>query len=160
MSRPNDAAPDPTGEQDDRFPSGPWEGYFLQPGLPGRHGMELVLTFDQGTIRGDGRDAVGDFLIRGTYERDSGKCWWSKRYIGRHDVAYQGYAEGKGIWGTWEISSYFRGGFHIWPVGQGAGDSAVVAEEVDTPVFAGVGADGLGGETLGDSDSFTQDHPW
>lgn len=154
MTDPIDDIPDPTLEQDDRFPSGPWEGYFLQPGLPGRHGMELILSFQQGAVRGDGRDVVGDFLIKGTYDCESGKCWWSKRYIGRHDVAYQGYAEGRGIWGTWEITSSFKGGFHIWPLGQGSGESQNVSEEVDTPVLVGAGANGFGSETLGDSDSF------
>lgn len=153
MTEPIDDTPDPILEQDDRFPTGPWEGYFLQPGLPGRHGMELILSFGQGVIRGDGRDVVGDFLIKGTYDCESGKCWWSKRYIGRHDVAYQGYAEGRGIWGTWEITSSFKGGFHIWPLGQGSGESENVSEEVDTPVLVGTGAIDFGSETLADSDS-------
>ena len=153
MPFPIDEVPDPTLEQDDRFPSGPWEGYFLQPGLPGRHGMELFLTFREGTLSGEGRDVVGEFLIKGSYERDSGKCWWSKRYVGRHDVAYQGYNEGRGIWGMWEITASFKGGFHIWPLGMGSGDEEVVSEEVDTPALIGVGI-GLGSETLDDSDSF------
>lgn len=146
--------PDPNLEQDDRFPSGPWEGYFLQPGMPGRHGMELVLTFRQGTVRGEGRDVVGDFLIRGSYEIDTGKCWWSKHYLGRHDVAYQGYAEGHGIWGVWEIATFFRGGFHIWPLGQGSGEHEEVSEEVDQPKLIGIGANSLGSESLGDEDPF------
>ena len=145
--------PDPTLEQDDRFPSGPWEGYFLQPGLPGKHGMELLLSFKEGAIRGEGRDVVGEFLIKGTYDRDSAKCWWSKRYIGRHDVSYLGYAEGKGIWGTWEITSQFKGGFHIWPLGQGNGESEQVSEEADPPILVGAGISVFGSETLGDSDS-------
>lgn len=150
MSNSNE--PSPTEEQDDRFPSGPWEGYFLQPGL-GRQGMELVLTFREGVIRGDGRDIIGDFLIRGKYELESGKSWWTKHYIGLHDVAYQGYAEGHGIWGTWEIAAYFRGGFHIWPVGQASGEAQAVAEEVDRPRLVSVGASSLGSETLNDEDS-------
>lgn len=128
-----DQTSDPNLEQDSRFPSGPWEGYFLQPDSPGRHVMELILTFREGTIRGDGRDVVGEFLFKGTYDRETGKCWWSKRYIGKHDVAYQGYNEGRGIWGVWEIASTFKGGFHIWPVGQGNLESQETAEEVDTP---------------------------
>ena len=39
---------------------------------------------------------IGPFLIRGKYNIDDGKCHWSKRYVGKHDVAYQGYNEGKG----------------------------------------------------------------
>ena len=41
--------PDPDLEQDSRFPSGPWKGFFLQPVLPGRHWMELNLTFRRGS---------------------------------------------------------------------------------------------------------------
>lgn len=129
----SDQTPDANREQDSRFPSGPWEGYFLQPGSGNRHVMELVLNFREGVIRGEGRDFVGEFLFKGTYDRESGKCWWCKRYIGRHDVAYQGYNEGRGIWGVWEITSNFKGGFHIWPVGQGTGETQVTAEEIDTP---------------------------
>ena len=42
-------------ESDDRFPSGPWKGFFLQPILPGRHWMELILTFREGVMTGEGR---------------------------------------------------------------------------------------------------------
>ena len=107
-------------ETDSRFPSGPWVGYFLQAELPpGKHGMELRLTFKRGVITGEGRDMIGDFIIRGKYQVEDGKCWWTKRFIGKHDVAYQGYNEGKGIWGTWEIPPSWKGGFYIWPEAMG-----------------------------------------
>lgn len=153
MTQPIDQEPDSTLEQDDRFPSGPWEGYFLQPGMPGRHGMELRLTFRAGTLQGEGRDLIGDFLMKGGYDRDSGKCWWSKRYLGLHDVAYLGYNEGRGIWGVWEITVNFKGGFHIWPLGQGSGEGEQVSEEVDTPILIGAGGPGLGMGELDSSDS-------
>ena len=84
--------------------------------------MELGITFRGGTITGEGRDWVGKFILRGQYSLADGKCYWTKRYLGKHDVFYQGYNEGRGIWGTWEIpksetSSHWRGGFHIWPEG-------------------------------------------
>ncbi len=107
-------------EQDSRFPSGKWIGFFLQKWNPGRHQMELILRFFDGVVTGEGRDVVGEFLIRGRYQVDDGKCHWHKRYIGKHDVFYQGYAEGQGVWGTWEIGApldFDRGGFHIWPEG-------------------------------------------
>ena len=87
--------------------------------LPGRHRMELHLNFQQGTMTGEGRDMIGQFLIRGKYKVEDGKCSWTKRYVGKHDVAYQGYNEGKGIWGVWEIPPFHRGGFHIWPAAMG-----------------------------------------
>ncbi|MEO6811985.1 MAG: hypothetical protein ABI353_22985 [Isosphaeraceae bacterium] len=131
---PSEPRAEPPVEQDDRFPSGPWTGFFLEAALPpGRHWMELTLTFREGEVRGDGRDRVGEFLIRGKYQLSDGKCWWSKRYIGRHDVAYDGYNEGKGIWGTWEIPNTLRGGFHIWPLGMSDPTVQRLAEHLDLP---------------------------
>src|SRR6185312_13642181 len=77
-------------EPDGRFPSGPWTGYFLQPPLPGKQWMELLLTFREGAVRGEGRDWVGDFLVDGRYQVDDGKCWWTKAYVKKHSIAYEG----------------------------------------------------------------------
>jgi hypothetical protein len=127
----------PEVETDERFPSGPWKGFFLQSPFAGRQWMELHLTFRQGVMTGEGRDWVGPFVMRGRYETESGKCWWSKRYLGRHDVAYQGYNEGKGIWGVWEITvPPLHGGFHIWPVAMGDPTQARLAAEAEVPVAA------------------------
>src|SRR5262249_3326590 len=81
---------------------------------------------------------VGPFLLRGRYFLEDGKCHWTKRYLGKHDVFYQGYNEGKGIWGVWEIppselSSYQRGGFHIWPEGMAGANPEELTEEADPP---------------------------
>lgn len=134
---PHPQAPE---EQDSRFPSGPWKGFFLQPGSPARHWMDLNLSFRQGDMRGEGRDRVGEFLIRGRYDVADGKCWWTKRYIGRHDISYSGYNEGKGIWGTWvwneRLSATWRGGFHIWPIAMGDPTRQTRAEALDLPVSA------------------------
>ena len=106
----------PPPSDDARFPSGPWTGFFVQPTV-GRSQMELHLMFVNGEIKGEGRDRVGAFLIKGKFQIEDGRCWWTKAYIGLHDVHYQGYNEGKGIWGMWEIEAPWRGGFHIWPEG-------------------------------------------
>lgn len=142
-------------ETDPRFPSGPWTGFFLQKLVPGRHLMELRLTFRHGDMAGEGRDWVGPFLIRGRYSTADGRCHWHKRYLGKHDVLYQGFNEGKGIWGTWEIPStrgdqFQKGGFHIWPEGlpdptgetlSAAADLPVHIEELqETPELAPVGS--------------------
>jgi hypothetical protein len=121
-------------ESDPRFPSGPWQGFFLMAHLPGRHQMELHLGFRDGVMTGEGRDMIGSFLIRGKYSVEDGKCSWSKRYIGKHDVAYQGYNEGKGIWGLWEIPPTWRGGFHIWPTAMGDPTSSKLTEAIDEPI--------------------------
>jgi hypothetical protein len=125
-------------ETDPRFPSGPWTGFFVQPLIPGRHLMELSLTFRSGQLTGEGRDWVGKFVLRGRYTLEDGKCYWTKRYLGKHDVFYKGYNEGKGIWGVWEIpadetSSGWRGGFHIWPEGMADPTSPELTEEADLP---------------------------
>jgi hypothetical protein len=121
-------------ETDPRFPSGPWTGYFLQPLIPGRHLMELRLTFRGGAIAGEGRDWVGPFLVRGRYGVGDGRCHWTKRYLGKHDVFYQGFNEGKGIWGVWEMPDYNqRGGFHIWPEGMADPTGSHLAEAAELP---------------------------
>src|SRR4051794_24085778 len=86
-------------ETDPRFPSGRWIGYFIQGALRGKHQMELLLTFANGDMTGEGRDRVGPFVVRGRYQLEDGKCHWHKRYVGKHDVYYEGFNEGKGIWG-------------------------------------------------------------
>jgi hypothetical protein len=126
-------------ETDPNFPSGPWTGFFLQRLFPGRHLMELGLTFRQGAITGEGRDWVGDFTIRGQYRVADGTCYWTKRYVGKHDVFYKGYNEGRGIWGTWEIppaehQTHQHGGFHIWPEGMADPTQPELSEEADLPV--------------------------
>jgi hypothetical protein len=97
--------------------------------------MDLGLTFANGNMTGDGADDVGRFLIKGRYDAASHECYWTKSYLGAHDVFYRGFREGKGIWGTWEITIHDHGGFHIWPRQAGEGEeraeSAAVAEPVD-----------------------------
>ncbi len=136
---PNPAPP--AVETDDRFPSGPWTGFFLQPGSKERHGMDLRLTFRQATITGEGHDRVGAFLIRGRYQVDDGRCWWTKRYIGRHDISYTGYNEGRGIWGNWEFDARtapgWRGGFTIWPEGMADPTLNRRSESADLPADDG-----------------------
>jgi hypothetical protein len=135
-SNPGTGPEPPLEETDPRFPSGPWTGFFLMEHWPGRHQMELHLSFRQGVMTGEGRDRIGPFLIRGKYNLDDGKCHWTKRYIGRHDVAYQGFNEGKGIWGLWEIPPSSKGGFHIWPEGMSDPTTPHMAEAIDAPAEA------------------------
>jgi hypothetical protein len=131
--------PEAPEEQDSRFPSGPWKGFFLQPDSPDRHQMELNLSFRDGVMRGEGRDRIGEFLVRGRYDVADGKCWWTKRYVGRHDISYSGFNEGKGIWGTWvydeRLAPTWRGGFHIWPTAMGDPTQHTFAETIEEPAF-------------------------
>ncbi len=135
------AAGEDRAETDPRFPSGPWVGFFLQRfPLNGKFRMDLLLTFREGILRGEGRDFVGDFIFRGRYDVADGRCHWTKRYLGRHDVYYSGFNEGKGIWGRWEIPhgpefvTPLHGGFHIWPKAVGDPTAPGLAESADVPV--------------------------
>jgi hypothetical protein len=120
-------------ETDPRFPSGPWVGFFLQKPLVGKQTMEMRLVFQAGKMTGEGRDRVGDFLVDGQYHLADGKCHWTKKYLGKHDVFYQGYNEGKGIWGVWKIGNLQTGGFHIWPEGFGDPTDEHLVEQADLP---------------------------
>ncbi len=121
------------------FPSGPWVGFYnYSPG--DRHRMQLHLSFVNGVLTGDGADDIGRFLIKGHYDANTRECYWTKSYIGRHDVFYRGFREGKGIWGTWEITAFPHGGFHIWPRAQGGGEEEAETNTQEEPVDA-VGTD-------------------
>jgi hypothetical protein len=127
---------EPTFEQDGRFPSGLWTGFFLQRPSTARHWMELRLTFRGGALRGDGHDQVGAFTLDGHYDLTDGRCWWTKRYVGQHEVSYAGHNEGKGIWGVWEIPPWDRGGFHIWPADMADPTQETRTTEEQAPVEA------------------------
>ena len=120
-------------ETDPRFPSGKWVGFFLDRRLPGKHQMEMALTFAAGKMTGSGRDRVGPFTFDGTYNVIDGKCEWVKAYVGSHSINYRGFNEGKGIWGTWDYSTV-TGGFHIWPEGMADPTQPRLEEEADVPV--------------------------
>src|SRR5260370_4076354 len=75
-------------ETDPRFPSGPWTGFFLQKLIPGRHLMELLLTFSKGNMTGEGRDLVGQFIIRGQHDLADATCHSTKRYAATHALFY------------------------------------------------------------------------
>lgn len=87
-------------------------------------------------MRGEGTDDIGAFLIKGRYDSATLECHWTKTYVGAHDVFYKGFREGKGIWGTWEIGLFGRGGFRIWPRGAGEGEEQSERVEQSEPVDA------------------------
>ena len=121
---------------DDLFPSGPWIGFYIYSGDRDRHRMDLALDFGNGIVTGEGSDDIGAFVIRGRYDAKSKECHWTKTYVGRHDVFYKGFREGRGIWGTWEYRNLSTGGFKIWPLASGADDDDAETEEKGEPVEA------------------------
>jgi hypothetical protein len=70
----------------------------------------------------------------GSYDLATGRCEWTKRYLGKHQVRYRGTNDGHGIWGVWEIrllgGLYLdRGGFHIWPEGSDVSEESERMEQ-------------------------------
>ena len=127
----------PNAESDPRFPSGKWVGFFTDKRVPGKHQMELILNFANNTVTGSGRDFVGPFSIDGAYQLGDGLCVWVKQYKGKHAVGYRGFAEGKGIWGKWELTFQGQtatGGFHIWPEGLPDPTEPRLVEEAEVPL--------------------------
>jgi hypothetical protein len=121
-------------EQDPRFPSGPWTGFFLQFWLPGRNATDVTITYSRGEMTGRGYDRVGSYTIDGTYDAGTGQCEWTKQYLGKHSVKYRGLNNGQGIWGVWEIRQLAglftdRGGFHIWPEGSDVSEESERTEQ-------------------------------
>ena len=90
--------------------------------------MDLLLEFRNGIITGEGHDGVGAFVIAGIYSAENHECSWQKTYVGRHTVAYRGFGEDKGIWGTWTLTTV-KGGFHIWPLSEGQPLTATAEED-------------------------------
>lgn len=116
---------------DHDFPSGPWIGFYVySTARQNRHRMDLGLTFANGVISGEGTDDIDKFVLRGRYETKSKQVYWTKTYLGAHDVYYKGFREGRGIWGTWEIGRAERGGFHIWPLALGTDGDQANGEQV------------------------------
>ena len=68
-------------EQDSRFPSGKWTGFFVQKNPPlGKQWMDLQCVFEKGIITASGNDIVGAFTFKGHYDIATGKCSWNKLY--------------------------------------------------------------------------------
>lgn len=130
----DDAAP----ESDSRLPSGRWTGWWEQGSQRGK--MQLHLTFEEGRVFGEGRDAVGDFTFGGSYSLERGRADLLKTYLGGHYVDYQGAITERGIKGEWLLKLIGRvidaGPFHIWPEKLGAGEALSEARQEEIPATA------------------------
>ena len=112
-------------EMHPHFPSGAWEGFYVQNNV--NHKMECNLEFKNNQIKGGGNDELGGFSWKGSYDTEAGSVNMTKSYFNAHDVHYKGLADENGIWGNWEINSSYTDGFHIWPK---KGESNNVKKEV------------------------------
>jgi len=109
------------------YPSGRWEGFWVQRHL-GRQAMTpFTLQFANGTVTGQGRDVIGRFTFSGEYDESTGTVRMVKQYIGKHQVLYIGQPDGEGsIQGTWWINDSCSGPFLLRPaVAKPRGDEPI-----------------------------------
>ena len=102
------------------YPSGKWDGFWVQEGY-GRQPMRaFALRFAGGTVTGSGTDILGRFTFSGAYDVQTGRVLMVKQYIGKHAVQYNGDPDGEGpIQGTWVIDYHgvrLTGSFLLRPV--------------------------------------------
>ncbi len=119
----------PSEELHPLFPSGDWEGFYKYPYdilPPGQ--MEFFLNFKAGVVTGGGSDEVGAFSWKGTYDTKALTCQLTK-YYASHSVYYHGHVDENGIWGNWQINTFNKGGFHVWPKKGGTEEEEVEALE-------------------------------
>lgn len=109
------------------YPSGRWEGFWVQAEW-GRQAMTpFTLNFADGTVTGSGLDVIGRFTFSGTYDGATGEVRMVKHYIGKHRVLYVGRPDGEGsIQGTWSIGPDWTGPFLMRPaVAKPTGDEPI-----------------------------------
>ncbi|MDY3562323.1 hypothetical protein R5W23_003788 [Gemmata sp. JC673] len=103
------------------YPSGRWDGFWVQRHM-GRQAMTpFTLRFTDGTVTGEGRDMVGAFTFAGTCDETTGAVRLVKQYVTtdgrrRHQVLYVGRPDGEGsISGTWSLGPHDSGPFLLRP---------------------------------------------
>lgn len=104
------------------YHSGEWVGYYTYQGIPKKCPMHLTLEFHQQTIKGAGIDGPGTFVIHGTYDDAGNHVAFTKQYIGKHSVAYEGSFQADEIVGSWSLTQgnrTLRGELRIWPLPDG-----------------------------------------
>ncbi|MDA8563652.1 hypothetical protein N9L06_04280 [Mariniblastus sp.] len=120
-------------DNDNRFPTGEWNGYYLESHRSAKGWMHLYLQFEDGKVSGEGTDYVGPWTAAGEYDSQSGVCSWVKNYVGKHRVFYGGTYGAKGIVGEWSISGGLNGPFHIWPRTMGDMNELYLTEDLTVP---------------------------
>jgi hypothetical protein len=73
--------------------------------------QDVVLSFADGVISGEGYDCIGRFEFRGNCD-PQGVVVMLKQYVGSHQVLYQGQYDGEGtMFGHWTIGPVDSGEF-------------------------------------------------
>lgn len=115
------------------LPTGEWRGFYLEWHRSDRGWMHLYLAFEAGRIVGEGTDYVGPWTAMGRYDVESGCCQWTKQYVGKHKVQYEGNGGPDGIRGRWRINLVGSGDFHIWPAFRGDLEERYLEERSSLP---------------------------
>ncbi len=98
------------------FTSGNWTGFYLESHRREPGWMHLYMDCNEiGVIKGEGIDYVGPWTLAGQFSPANKLCTWTKSYVNRHNVYYEGILGENGIAGDWRIRQFLRGRFHIWP---------------------------------------------
>lgn len=88
-----------------------WEGWYEQNGQRNPMKFDRMEIGLNGVIEGGGQDIIGQFQIFGQVSHH-GSVNFTKQYIGKHAVAYQGVISSSTISGNWTLGGY-RGKFEI-----------------------------------------------
>ena len=99
------------------YPSGRWDGFWVQEMLGRRAMTPFYLHFANGNVTGEGKDVVGLFTFSGRYDEATGQIRLVKQYLGKHQVLYVGQPDGEGsIAGIWSIGTDNTGPFLLRPM--------------------------------------------
>ncbi|XP_056016178.1 uncharacterized protein LOC125675541 [Ostrea edulis] len=70
--------------------SGFWSGYYTQSDIRYPFSIQLFLGNFDGSVKGEGTDNIGNFMINGSWRKLDGSVKFTKQYIGAHSVVYDG----------------------------------------------------------------------
>jgi hypothetical protein len=70
--------------------SGTWNGYYKQKDTQYPFTIQLFLGNYDGSVKGEGTDDIGNFLINGSWNKGDGSIHFAKQYLGAHTVMYDG----------------------------------------------------------------------
>jgi len=102
-----------SGESHDMNTQVRWSGRFWQGGEANEMWFNHMIMDQNGIIKGNGSDAVGQFNIAGNCS-SNGNCEINKQYHGAHIVYYRGQMDNQGwIKGNWEIPGNCDGTFEL-----------------------------------------------
>lgn len=111
--------------------------------------MTIDLRFDRGLLRGHGHDCVGDFVVRGRYDEQTGSFSLNKQFLGLHAVQYEGAADGPVLRGMWSMKNAMgtqHGPFRLWPLAHDEAERhAMLFAKPDVVIAQGRGAGALVG---------------